>query len=185
MLRRSGARAGHELYVTGAIGGAAAGLAILASGRPRAEFDDAAASLVARHERPEPRLAIASSIARSRSASAAMDLSDGLADAARQIAEACGTGVVIDADALPVHPAARAWWQGAGADPVERAIAGGEDYELLFAVAPRLRRRFLNTAGRGHRIPVTCVGKLTAEPGAWMTSGGERRALPSGFTHFG
>ena len=70
-----------------------------------------------------------------------MDLSDGLADAVRQIAEASGTGASIDAAAVPVDEGARAWFGRQGEDPVMRAIAGGDDYELLFASRHRLRGR--------------------------------------------
>ncbi len=184
MLSRSGARAGQALYVTGSIGGAAAGLAQLVSGAGRETTDDVARECVQRSERPQPRLRVAGAVARSRAASAAMDLSDGLADAARQIAEACGTGVILDAGALPIHPGATRWCDQAGTDPVAFALGGGEDYELLFAVAPRMRSRFLNAVRRAHGSGVTYIGKLTAEPGTWLERAGALEPLPSGFTHF-
>ncbi len=65
-----------------------------------------------------------------------MDLSDGLAATARAMAEASGVGVVLEADAIPVAEAARAWAASARLDPVSFALAGGEDYELAFAVPP-------------------------------------------------
>ena len=85
---------------------------------------------------------------RARAARAAMDLSDGLADALRQVAAASGVGVRIDADALPIDPGAREWWTSRGVDPVSAAVAGGDDYELLFAV-PREGRRRVAVGRRG------------------------------------
>ena len=70
-----------------------------------------------------------------------MDLSDGLADALRQVAAASGVGVRIDAEALPIDPGAREWWTSRGVDPVSAAVRGGDDYELLFAVPREGRRR--------------------------------------------
>src|SRR5438552_1689405 len=66
---------------------------------------------------------------------------DGLADAVRGIAEASGVGAIVDAGALPIDDEARAWFSASGADPVHDAIAGGDDYELLFAIGPRTRSR--------------------------------------------
>jgi thiamine-monophosphate kinase len=184
VLKRTGGRPGDELYVTGSVGGAAAGLALLRSAAPRATLDDGARACLARLERPEPRVACGVQVARNRAASAGVDLSDGLADAARQLAAASGTGVVIDADAVPVYPAARALAEARGADAVADALTGGEDYELLFAVPPRSRRAFQAVCARCRDLPVTRVGRLTAEPGAWLHRDGRSIPLPEGFTHF-
>jgi thiamine-monophosphate kinase len=183
LLRRSGGRPGDVLFVTGALGAAATGLRIL-------ELEGAAATdderrCVARHERPEPRLRTGVGVARSGAAVACIDLSDGLADAARQLAAASGTGVVLDAAKVPVDPAIRAWADAHGESPLDLAVVGGEDYELLFAVRPRARRRFLGAAGRNRGVPVTEIGRLTADPGAWIEHDGALRPLPEGFSHFG
>ena len=184
LLTRRGGRPDDELYVTGPLGGAAAGLALLESGSTRATLDAARADGIARYERPEPRLACGSAVARSRSATACIDLSDGLADAARQIAAASKTGVELDAAGIPVHSAATAWAHEAGRHAWEIAMAGGEDYELLFAVAPRRRRGFLATASRFKDVAMTRVGRLTAESGAWVRDGEDRQPLGPGFSHF-
>lgn len=184
LLRRSGARPGCDLYVTGTLGGAAAGLAMLQEGIDRAAAGTAMADCIARHERPEPRSRCGRIVGRTKAALAAVDLSDGLADAARQIAEASGTGVVVEADALPVHDGARAWAARTGDDPIRLAIAGGEDYELAFAVSPRQRSRFLAALRRCPGLPITRVGRVTAEPGTWLNRAGRLDPLPRGFTHF-
>jgi thiamine-monophosphate kinase len=182
-LLRNGARAGDDLYVSGTIGAAAAGLQQLKA----ATVDTAAVEhLVARYLYPEARVRLGSILGRSRAATACMDLSDGLADAVHQIAEASGVGAEIDASALPIEPDARAWFesQGAGAlDVVHRAIAGGDDYELLIAARPRARRR-LQAVERQSGVALTRIGVCTAGRGVTLLQNGARSALPRGYTHF-
>lgn len=184
VLRRAGGRAGDELYVTGSVGAAAVGLAVLAAGVDRAGLDDGLRECVSRHEGPVARVRLARGVAGHRAATAAIDLSDGLADAVTQLAGASGTGAVIDAAAIPITPAVRAWHERAGRDPILAAVAGGEDYELLFAVSPRRRRAFVAAANRVGRVPCTRIGLLTKEPGLWLTRDGRREGLPEGFAHY-
>jgi thiamine-monophosphate kinase len=184
MLERRRGRPGDELYLTGSIGAAASGLARLSDGIDRAALDGAARECVDRYERPVARVRCGRLVASSRSASAAIDLSDGLAEAARQLAEASGAGVELEAEAIPVHPGAAAWWTAAGRDPIVLSVAGGEDYELLFAVPPKRRRAFLAAMGRSSNVGCTRVGRLLRESGAWLSRGALREPLPTGFTHF-
>jgi thiamine-monophosphate kinase len=184
LMRRSGGRPGDEMYLTGAIGAAAAGLATLQAGVDRATLSGNEADAVQRYERPEARLRCGTGIARARAASACIDLSDGLADAVRQIAQASGTGAVVLADALPLHPAVRTWAEREHGDAARLAITGGEDYELLFAVRPRQRRAFLTAARRCSGLPLTLIGKLTAEPEVLLERNGTAEPLGAGFTHF-
>jgi thiamine-monophosphate kinase len=184
ILKRHGVRPGDELYVTGAVGAAAAGLAMLEAGTDRAALDETAKACVEAYERPVARVRCGRLVASSRAATAAIDLSDGLAEAAVELARASGTGVRIEASAVPVHPGARAWSERAGRDPVADAVAGGEDYELLFAVPPRRRRGFLAAVARAHGLAVTRVGVLTAEPGAWLDRASARSPLSGTFRHF-
>jgi thiamine-monophosphate kinase len=183
VMTRAGARAGDELWVTGTVGAAAAGLAWLEAGRDRHESPEAAAC-VARYERPAARVRLGRRVASSRSVTAAMDLSDGLADAARQIAEASGCGVALQAGAAPVDPAARAVVTALGSDPLEAALAGGEDYELLFAVPAKRRRAFLGAISRGGGPDATCVGRLSAERNQFeLSDQGGKHPLPTGYQH--
>jgi thiamine-monophosphate kinase len=184
VLTRSGGRPGDELYVSGSVGGAAAGLAWLQLDRSAATpSDPAVADAVSRFLRPEPRLRLGLLAGRTRAASAAMDLSDGLADAVRQLAEASGTGARIEAAALPVHPGVAV--MAGDADAVLRtALVGGEDYELLLAVPRRAGRRFAVAAGLA-RLPVTRIGALTpAGSGLTMATSTGDRPIPEGFEHF-
>ena len=184
VLSRAGGRAGDELFLTGSIGAAAAGLALCEAGAGRDLHDADARACIDRYERPEPRLQCGLQVGRNRGASAAIDLSDGLADAARQLAAASGVGVVLEAGALPIHPGARRRAARAGLDPVSTALGGGEDYELLFSVGRRQRRAFLAVANRCRGLVVTRVGRLTADPGAWLERDGRLEPLLGGFTHF-
>jgi thiamine-monophosphate kinase len=114
-----------------------------------------------------------------------MDLSDGLADAAAQLAGASGCGIEIDADALPIHPAARAWWEGAGHDPVLRALSSGDDYELLFAVPRMWGGRLRHARSRVAEPVLTRIGVLTKDPAArLLLRTGNRESLSEGFEHF-
>lgn len=178
LLRRDTGRAGDELWVTGEVGGAVAGLALLRAGAPA---DEAARDAVARYTTPTPRLREAWAVARERAARAAIDVSDGLADAVRQLAAASGTGARLDAEALPLHPAL-ARVAAAGRDPVEAALAS-DDYELLLAVPPKLGRRL--SAGRLRvSTPFTRIGVLTAGPDLILRRPAGDTPLPAGFEHF-
>jgi thiamine-monophosphate kinase len=175
ILTRGGARAGDELYVTGSIGGAAAGLRMLSHAAPPPAPAEADAECVRRYLRPEPRLRFGTLLGRNRAARACIDLSDGLADGIRHIAEASGTGAVIDASALPVHPRTM---------DVREALGGGEDYELLFAASPKLRRRLGGVTRLVKDLPVTKIGRLTADRALVVEVNGRKEELPRGFAHF-
>ena len=115
ILRRSGAHAGDRLFVTGSLGAAATGLALREHGVHLDGLDDDQRACVSKYDRPEARLRTGQIVARNRAASACMDLSDGLADALTQIAEASACGVEVLGDALPLHPGALAWAASTGA----------------------------------------------------------------------
>jgi thiamine-monophosphate kinase len=186
-LTRAGAKPGDDLYVTGAIGAAAAGLRALQSGAPTAAGEPSASAIagcVERYLRPAPRVRLGMLVSRTRSATACMDLSDGLADAAHQIAAASGIGVTIDAAALPIDPAARAFFEAHGADPLIEALTAGDDYELLLASAPRARRRLAGAARHDDGVPLTRIGRCTADRAVLLASAGAAQPLPRGYTHF-
>ncbi len=162
VLRRSGARPGDRLFVTGRLGAAAAGLArlIASSEQPGSE------EILTAQRRPSPRLRTGIVVANNRSASACMDLSDGLADAVLQVCEASGCGADIDLATIPVHPGATR----------EQALTGGEDYELLFAVPRRRTRLFLAAITQAGEVPVAEIGVCT--------KGSEITPMGEGFRHF-
>jgi thiamine-monophosphate kinase len=216
-LTRGGAKPGDVLYVSGTVGGAAAGLDMLRGRRPAEDAEgakdaegnvgnqsrtasvlssmrspsvlasassatSASSSCIQRYLYPEPRLRLGTALSRNRAATACMDVSDGLADAVRQIAEASGVGAEIDAAALPIDAEAQRWFDEHGGNAVERALAA-DDYELLIASRPRAER-VLRAAARHGGVPLTRIGTCTADRSLVLRQDGAGRPLPRGFTHF-
>lgn len=186
VLTRGAAEPGQDIYVTGTVGAAAAGLGWLRerSGSGRTPESDGMAECVARYCRPEPRVRAGMLAGRNRAASAGMDLSDGLADAVRQIADASGVGAVLDAAALPIPEAAARWFAAQGQDAVHAALAGGDDYELLLAVPRRARGRFATVVRQSRGLPFTRIGQFTAARDLLVRRDGAAEPLPAGFVHF-
>ena len=167
VLFRSGARIGDLLYVTGTIGDALAGLRLLNEPPFRAKRHPSTAVLsprhrqflIGRHLRPIARVAEGQWFSTHRFATSAIDVSDGLSGDLRHICEESHVGADLDLAALPLSPACRAYAASRALDPVDLALTGGEDYELLFTVSPRQRLRLERTAlKRGFSL--TCIGKI-------------------------
>jgi thiamine-monophosphate kinase len=178
-LLRSGARPGDLLYVTGTLGGAAAGLELLRKRETPVSLaavrDSYADNPLSPHLWPQPRIAQGLWLSSTRAATAAIDLSDGLSTDLNHLCAESGVSAVIDAASLPLHP---------GATP-EQALHGGEDYELLFTARPTVAipRRIAGVAvmqigaiakKRSGQTPVVLIGE----------SGLRRPLFPSGWQHF-
>jgi thiamine-monophosphate kinase len=186
VLGRAGARPDDGLYLSGSIGGATAALEWLqATADGSNETHQPPSATLERYRRPAARVRLGAVVGRSRAASACVDLSDGLADAVHQIARASGTGAVLDAEAIPIDPDACAWFARSGRSPLDAALAGGEDYELLFAVPRRQRRNFLAASRLARPVPVTRIGTVTPGQAVVLRQAGRDTPLPDGFTHFG
>ena len=182
VLGRDGARPEDIVYVSGTIGAAAAGLASLQRADRTAGPPPEACRR--RHRRPDARVELGIALGRNRAARACMDLSDGLGDAVHQIAAASGVGIRLDAEALPIHPEARAWFERAGLDPVAAALAGGDDYELAFTSPPAFRGRLRHVRRRIGDLPITPIGIVTKEREVRIRRGGNEEPLPRGYEHF-
>ncbi len=156
-IKRSGARPGDWIYVTGTPGDSAAGLAIL---QHRLQVSDANDSnyLVQRHLRPTPR--VLHGQAMRGLANAAIDLSDGLISDLGHILNASECGARINLDALPYSEAMKRHVDAEQA--VRWALSGGEDYELCFTV-PELNRGALEVAVAHLGAPITCIGQMSAD----------------------
>jgi thiamine-monophosphate kinase len=181
---RSGARPGDLVCVTGTLGDSAAGLALLQAGGEAASRPELAPLLRA-HRRPTPRVAAARALAADPAVTAMMDLSDGIASDLRHIAARSGIGARVRAADLPLSPAAGAAALHLGADPLEWALRGGEDYELLFTLVPEALPR-LAALLAGTDTTATPVGVMTEEGYTLVqVDGTEAPLAPEGFAHFG
>jgi thiamine-monophosphate kinase len=179
ILRRTGARAGDGVYVTGSIGDAFVGLRSLQRGG-----SDRVAEQERRYLRPDPRVRTGIALAGNRAASSCMDLSDGLADAVRQIAEASHVGISLDAEALPISDAVRRWHAEDGGDAIAGALQGGDDYELLFTVRDSHQGRLRSVRQAVRSVPITRIGVVTSGPEIAIRLASDERPLPEGFQHF-
>ena len=170
-IRRSGAKAGDRIFVTGELGGSAAALDLLFSGKkpqPK-EF--------VQHFHPVPRIEVGHFLRERRLASAMIDISDGLSTDLAHICEESGVGAEIQAEAVPLARVGRP------PRPVDLkfALHGGDDYELLFSV-PRGKE----VPGRIAGIPLTQIGHITRNKEILLVDefGVRRRLKPQGWQHF-
>lgn len=156
LLRRSGARVGDDVYVSGQIGDAALALDLM-EGRLSANLTDRDL-LLARYHRPDPRLGLGHGLAGL--ATAAIDISDGLAADLGHICACSGAGASIDVSKVPLSAPARALI-GNDPDLWQRVLTGGDDYELAFTAAPGVAE-LVAQCSRDATVPVTKIGKITA-----------------------
>lgn len=181
-LRRSGARPGDAVVVTGTLGRARGGLMAL----EREMQDPVWEPLVRAYRRPSPRLREARAVASCRWATAMMDISDGLALDLSRMCAASGVGVRLDAEALPVDPVLRALAERLGEDAGALALGGGEDYELLVAVPPDRAPALVAILQSETGTPAAVVGVFTppAEGRTVVHRGVQRPLIAGGWDHF-
>ena len=182
-VRRGGAARGDILGVTGTVGDSAAGLLILERGSDalRGGYPD----LVEAHLRPRPRV-LAGGILAAAGVSAMEDVSDGLAVDLSHICEESGLGCEIEEGLVPVSAEAVALGRELGVDPMDWALAGGEDYELVFTAPPGRFEKATRILG-DHGIVAARVGVMKASEAGRVAiqSDGTRRELKGmGYEHF-
>jgi thiamine-monophosphate kinase len=181
VLYRHGASPGDLIFVTGTLGDSALGLMMLEKelGSPRD-------GLVKRHIDPQPRIEAGKALARSRAATAMMDISDGLLGDMQHIMKQSGVGARIFLDRLPLSAAYRRQCPLLSRDFYVPALCGGEDYELLFTVPQRNEKRVRWLAEK-QDLTMNCIGETTDKRlGLVVTDrhGKRVRPLPAGFRHF-
>ena len=173
---RSGGRPGDLLALTGPLGASRAGLELLRRDVPvPAGVREAA---LRAHETPEPRLAEGRWLGASANVHAMMDCSDGLSTDVARLAEASRVAAVIDD--VPVDPVAAAVADACGADPLAYALDGGEDFELIAAIAPRAFGHLSRTFARRFGRALLRVGTLREGAGVALRSADGERELHAG-----
>jgi len=185
MVHRSGARPGDRVLVTGTIGDAALGLAVLGGGKVHAAVNDIAIRnlLIGRYRVPQPRTALAAVVREH--ASAAMDVSDGLAGDLTKLCGVSGVSAAIDVQSIPLSDAARDLLSSGIVD-IETLIAGGDDYEILCTVAEDRVDTFVQAAQRAG-IAVSSIGTVvggTAAPKFLDGQGNEIVLKRHSYSHF-
>ncbi len=193
LVTRAGARPGDALVLTGELGGAAAGLALLemnadcgvdhTGGRSTPQSPAMDDGLIARQLEPNPRLEAGRLLAAA-GATAMVDLSDGLGGDARHLAAASGVCLRIDAAALPLAPGVAEVAASAGRDSLELAASGGEDYELLAALpADRLEQAIRAVGEIGEAL--TPIGEVLPGEGVEIRRPGGEPLRATGFDQLG
>ncbi len=188
-VMRAGASPGDQIFVTGSLGAAAAGLRLIERGAHLAEqnlADEDSQKLdhiLLRQLRPEPRVGWGIVLGEERLATSMMDLSDGLSSDLNRLCDASGVGALIDSSLLPIDERVTELCGRRALDPLQLALHGGEDFELLFTVKPgdvnRLPRR-VDGVGIKH------IGQVTAAFEGVKISEGSRiwELKPGGWKHF-
>ena len=189
VLRR-GAAPGDQIFVTGFLGDAAAGLRLLergarvhtASGPKRLE-EHSADRLLLRQLRPDPRVGWGILLGEQQLATAMIDISDGLSSDLNQLCKESSVGAVIDAAQIPIDQVVTEICGRRALDPLMLALHGGEDFELLFTVRPE---NFGKLPKRVDGIPVTAIGSIKEETHGVKISEGARvwDLEPGGWEHF-
>ncbi len=179
-LLRSGARAGDRIFVTGDLGGAAAGLALLSG---PGVSTAAERRLAARQLRPRPPFGAGSALVRGRLARAAIDVSDGLVQDLGHVARESGVAARVDVERVPIASGLARTASRLGLDPLGLALAGGEDYELLYASPPERGTAASHARKLGCRV--TEIGVFTPGSGVHFVRAGRRyEPEAAGFQHF-
>jgi thiamine-monophosphate kinase len=188
-IKRSGAQPGDQIFVTGSLGAAAAGLRLVERGAHIAEpnlNDEDSHKLdhvLLRQLRPEPRVGWGIVLGDEKLATAMIDISDGLSSDLNHLCSASGAGALIDSSLLPIDRQVVELCGRRALDPLQLALHGGEDFELLFTVrsgdVARLPRRVDGT-------PITRIGEIRAQDEGVRISEGARiwELNPGGWKHF-
>jgi thiamine-monophosphate kinase len=183
LIPRAGAEGGDLLVLTGEIGGAAAGRLLLDAPALAAAVSESTADRL-RHRQldPTPRLRSGSALAEA-GARAMIDLSDGLAGDALRVAEASGVELRIEAASLPLAKGVAEVAAAAGRDPLELAVSGGEDYELLAALPPQRLTEASARIGAAAEATLTPIGEVRLGRGVEIRLPGGGLLESRGYDH--
>ncbi|MHB0972181.1 MAG: thiamine-phosphate kinase [Thermoanaerobaculia bacterium] len=186
LLLRSGAKPGEAVLVTGALGESTGGLQLLLS--PSLDLPPADRErLLARYNTPTPRLRESAAIAHLGVATSMLDISDGLSSDVGHICESSGVGVRVEAARLPIPEVVRRLGALCGRDPVDLALCGGEDFELILTAPRNAVDRIIATVRESTGTDVTVVGEIVdAREGRTLVhpDGREEPLVARGWNHF-
>jgi thiamine-monophosphate kinase len=184
VVLRSGAREGDIIVVTGSLGEAAVGLNYLRGGK-QPDPGSPGETCVAKFKRPVPRVAEARAIVKRLQPSSMIDISDGLVSDLWHILEMSNAGAVLDAEAIPVGQGVLDFFDGNREEALSSAVAGGEEYELLFTVDSKVEDRLAGLAAK-IGTGLTSIGRITRKGSGVKMAGrdGEKPIEKSGFDHF-
>jgi thiamine-monophosphate kinase len=188
-VKRTGAQPRDQIFITGSLGAAAAGLRLIERGAHLAEqnlADEDSQKLdhvLLRQLRPEPRVGWGMVLGEERLATAMIDLSDGLSSDINHLCAASGVGALIDAALLPIDERVVELCGRRALDPLQLALHGGEDYELLFTVKPEHAARLPR---RVDGVEIKRIGEVTSANDGVKISEGTRTwdLKPGGWKHF-
>jgi thiamine-monophosphate kinase len=183
VVTRAGAVVGDAIIVTGALGGSEAGLRALTQGLSE---EGGVREAKRRHLVPVPRIAEAQSLIEVATPHAMIDVSDGLSSDVWHIAEESKVGIALDADKIPVAPCALDIAARLGVDPLELALASGEEFELIVAIPKNEVERTAEHVEAVTGTAVTCVGEVVgAEKGCTLVrrDGGVEPLVRGGYEH--
>lgn len=181
VVYRSGASSGEDIYVSGNLGSSAAGLALLQNDKyDESEF----AELVDAHLNPQPQVEIGKLLAENSLVSSMQDVSDGIATDLSHICTASNISGVIESDCIPMDDKLQQAAMKLSLDPLELALFGGEDYQLLFTSHPDNREK-IQAISQKTGIPLTKVGTIFAgPPQVFLELDGKRTDISfKGFQH--
>ena len=177
-LLRSGAQPGDLLFVTGTVGGSAAGLDSILEGGQTEE------ALLRFHQRPLPQVRAGRLLLESGACTSLNDVSDGLSSESNEIAKMSGVHLVIEGDKVPLHPSVTQYAAQRGIDPLEWALFGGEDYQLVGTLDPTGADRASSLFAK-EGLSLTVIGRVEAGHGVSLLRQGEwQELIPKGFNHF-
>jgi thiamine-monophosphate kinase len=181
---RSGARVGDEIWVTGDLGGAKAGLEVLC--HPEAVAGLATAEVLRRYRRPRPRLREAQYLRQHSVLHSLIDLSDGLSSDLAHICQESGVGARLEAARIPIAGEVRRVAHALQVDPLTFAVHGGEDFELCFTVPAGSLGPLQQAFTEQFQCPLVRLGTVTSDQGVSLRlADGTEQALPArGYDHF-
>ena len=183
VVYRNGAKPGDQIWVSGFLGQAAAGLEICRQRKPR--LQQTYPELMVAHLNPSPELALGRALAESGLVSAMIDMSDGLASDLAHICEESEVGALVYAEELPISEDSQQVARALGLDPLRLALAGGEDYRLLFTAPSAAKQKIQALAYHAVHGKLVMVGQIVEGQGIRLSTAGQERALDlQGYDHF-